>query len=62
MKAFHSKSVFPEEPVELGAVAGAEPAPEDEVLRRRDGCDRVDLKTAEPAGVDRTSVAEPSSS
>ena len=33
-----------EQSVELGSVVGAEPAPEDEVLGRRDGRDRVDLE------------------
>jgi hypothetical protein len=43
------RAVLPEEPVELGrVVALAEPAPEDEVLRRRDGGDRVELQEAEP--------------
>ncbi len=42
-------ALLPEQPVELGAVEGIEPAPEDEVLRRRDGRDRVDLQEAEPA-------------
>ena len=37
----------PEEAVELGDVVGTEPAPEDEVLRGRDGRDRVDLQEAE---------------
>ncbi len=42
--------LLPEQPVELGAVVGrAEPAPEHEVLRRRDGRDRVELQEAEPA-------------
>ena len=40
-------SLFPQEPVELGAVDSAEPAPEDELLRRRDGRDGVHLEEAE---------------
>ena len=40
--------LLPQEPVELGGVEGAEPAPEDEMLRRRDRRDRVELEEAEP--------------
>jgi len=44
------RAVFPEQPVELGAVvAGAETAEEDEVLRLGDRRDDVDLQEAEPA-------------
>src|SRR5580765_1605162 len=42
-------SLLPEQPVEVGAIVGSEPAPEDEVLGRRDGRDRVDLEAAEVA-------------
>ena len=42
-------ALLPQEPVELGGVERAETAPEDEVLRRRDGRDRVELEEAEPA-------------
>ena len=42
-------ALLPQQPVELGRVEVAEAAPEDEVLRRRDGCDRVELEEAEPA-------------
>ena len=41
--------LVPEQPIELGDVVRAEPAPEDELLRRRDRRDRVDLEEAEPA-------------
>jgi hypothetical protein len=41
--------LLPEQPLEPGSVEGPEPAPEDEVLRRRHGRDGVDLKEAEPA-------------
>ena len=41
------RPLLPEQPVELGAVEGAEPAPEHELLRRRDGGDRVELEVAE---------------
>src|SRR5438067_2793806 len=34
-------ALLPQQAVELGGVVGAEPAPEDELLRRRDGRDRV---------------------
>jgi hypothetical protein len=34
---FEQLSLLPEQPVELGLVERAEPAPEDELLRRRDG-------------------------
>src|SRR5881398_1768611 len=40
--------LLPEKTVELGGVERAEPAPEDEVLRRRDGRDRVELEETEP--------------
>ncbi len=53
MNAPHSKSeelaLVPQQPVELRAVEDAEPAPEDEVLRRRDRGDRVDLESARAA-------------
>src|SRR5262249_1529530 len=39
---------LPEQPVELGPVEGPEPAPENEVLRRRNGGDRIELEEAEP--------------
>ena len=54
--------LLPQQPVELGAVVRAEPAPEDEVLRRRHRRDRVDLEEAEPADRVEHVVAEPSSS
>ena len=38
----------PEQPLQLGAVVRAETAPEHELLRRRDGRDRIDLEEAEP--------------
>ena len=41
-------ALLPQQPVELGRVEVAEAAPEDEVLRRRDGRDRVELEEAEP--------------
>ena len=41
--------LLPEQPVELGGVERAEAAPEDEVLRRRDAGDRVELEEAEAA-------------
>ena len=42
--------LLPQQPVELGRVeAAAEPAPENEPLRRRDRRDRVELQAAEPA-------------
>ena len=40
-------ALLPEKPVELGGVVRAEPAPEDEVLGRRDGRNRVELEEAE---------------
>ena len=42
-------SLLPEQPLELGGVERTEAAPEDEMLRRRDGRDRVELEEAEPA-------------
>ena len=42
-------SLVPEQAVELGDVVRPETAPEHEVLRRRDGRDRVDLEEAERA-------------
>jgi hypothetical protein len=42
-------SLLPKQPVELGGVERAEPAPEYEVLRRRDAGDRVELEEAEAA-------------
>jgi len=49
MYAFHSTSFFsvPQESIEIGDVARTKPAPEDEVLRRCDRRDRVDLQEAE---------------
>ena len=41
--------VDPEQAVELGDVVRPEPAPEDELLRRRDRRDGIDLQEAEPA-------------
>src|SRR5439155_23772391 len=41
--------LLPEKPVELGGVERTEPAPEDEMLRRRDRRDRIELEEAEPA-------------
>src|SRR5207253_9176216 len=40
---------LPEQPVELGRVESAEPAPEDEVLGWRDRRDRIELEEPEPA-------------
>ena len=40
--------LYPQQPVELRDVVRPEPAPEHELLRRRDGGDRVDLQEAEP--------------
>src|SRR5215468_7011776 len=40
---------LPQQPVELGRVVRAEPAPEHEPLRRRDRCDRVELEEPELA-------------
>ena len=37
------------QPVQFGRVEGSEAAPEDEVLRRRDGRDRVELEEPDPA-------------
>ena len=54
--------LLPEQAVELGDVVGAEAAPEDELLWRRDRRDRVDLQEAESPNVSRTFVAEPSRS
>jgi len=43
-------SLLPEQAVELRSiVAGPQPAEEDEVLRRGDGRDGVDLQEAEPS-------------
>jgi hypothetical protein len=42
-------ALVPEQAVELAGVVRAEAAPEDELLRRCDGRDRVDLEEAEPA-------------
>src|SRR5215207_1160351 len=41
--------LFPQKAIELRLVERAEPAPEDELLRRRDSRDRIDLEEAEPA-------------
>ena len=41
--------LLPEEALELRGVERPEPAPEDEVLRRRDARNRVELEEAEPA-------------
>src|SRR5439155_7747226 len=50
---FEERPVFPEEAVELRGVVRSEPAPEDELLRRGDGRDRVELEEAEVTdGVD----------
>jgi len=47
--------LLPQQPVELCAVEGPEPAPEDEVLWRRHSRDRVDLEEPEPAdGIEDT--------
>ena len=46
---FEEAPLDPEQAVELARIERAEPAPEDEVLRRRDGGDRVELQEAEPA-------------
>ena len=46
---FDELSLLPDQPVELFAVVRPEPAPEHEVLRRRDRRDRVDLEEPEPA-------------
>ncbi len=50
MYAFHSKSFLSTHSRRSSSATsyGAEPAPEDELLRRRDGGDRVDLQEAEP--------------
>src|SRR5262249_56570512 len=45
--------LLPEQALELVRVVGAEPAPEDELLRRRHGRDRVELEEADaPDGVE----------
>ena len=41
--------LLPEQPIERAAVVRPEPAPGDEVLRRRDARDGIDLEEAEPA-------------
>src|SRR5581483_5449184 len=41
--------LVPDQAVELAAVVRPEPAPGNEVLRRRDARDRIDLQEAEPA-------------
>src|SRR5436309_918324 len=46
---FEELALSPEQPIELRHVVGAEAAPEDELLRRGDGCDRVDLQEAKTA-------------
>ena len=40
---FDELALLPEQPVELGPIEGAEPAPEHEVLRRCDGRDGIEL-------------------
>src|SRR5438132_903977 len=40
---------LPEQAIELGRLERAEAAPEDEVLRGRDGRNRVELEESEPA-------------
>src|SRR5713226_7523248 len=48
-------ALLPQQPVELRAVEGPEPAPEHEVLWRRHSRDRVDLEEPEPAdGIEDT--------
>ena len=48
MKAFHSKGpLLPQQPVELAAVEGTEPAPQHELLRGRHGGDRIELEEPE---------------
>ena len=49
MKAFHSnkRPLLPQQPVELAAVEGAEPAPQHELLRGRHGGDRIELEEPE---------------
>src|SRR4051812_39736831 len=42
-------SLLPDEPIELPSFVLPEPAPQDEVLRRCDGCDRVELEEPEAA-------------
>jgi hypothetical protein len=45
-------ALLPQQAVELGRVIWAEPTPEHELLRRRDGRDRIDLEEAQlPDGV-----------
>jgi hypothetical protein len=44
---FEELSLIPEQPVELCPVVPGDAAPENEMLRRRDGRDRVDLEAAE---------------
>ena len=41
---FDERALLPDQLVQLAGVVGAEPAPGNEVLRRRDGRDRVDLQ------------------
>src|SRR5205807_2222571 len=43
------RPLLPQQAVELGGVERAEAAPEDEVLWRRDGRDRIELEEPEPA-------------
>jgi hypothetical protein len=45
---FDEPALLPQQPVDLSRVEVAEAAPEDEVLRRGDGRDRVGLEEAEP--------------
>ena len=63
MNASHSKSLrFTTEGGRVGSVAGAEAAPQDEVLRRRDACYRIELEKSRRRTVGRISFAEPSRS
>ena len=55
MKAFHSNSARSSHSSRSSSVRsnGAEPAPEHELLRRRDGCDRIELEEPEPSARSR---------
>jgi hypothetical protein len=44
---FDELALFPQQAVELGGIVWAEPAPQNELLRRRDRRDRIDLEEAE---------------
>ena len=50
---FEERALVPQQPVELGRVVVAEPAPEHEQMARRDDRGRVELQRAKPPHLTR---------